>query len=367
MAEAERRPLPYAWPEVRARLQADLTRLLPALGIQETARAGVVTPRNPTRTDRHPGSFVIWTASGAAGAWRDYATGEAGDVIDLVGYLLGLRERIDAYWWALEYLGLERGRVRTAEADETARRAAERDRLAALAKAEKLAAEKSAALFAHWLTLPPIAGTVAEVYLRETRRIPLERLAHAPGALRFERRAEHHDAETGEVTEWPCLVSVMTKGSKPAGLHRTWLAPDGSGKAPVSKAKKMFGSAAGAAIRLAPGPSGLSPAKAEAKGRQDPLAIGEGIETCLTVAAARPDYRVWAAGSLSLMGLLPWPACASAVVLLQDNDWKPEAKAAFARIAARWREMSAGRPLAIAASAVGSDFNDWATEERTAP
>lgn len=364
MTAPAHRPLPLDWRELRPRLQRDFTRLLEALGIKAEAKCGLVTPLNPRRNDRTPGSFVIWAApAGRVGAWVDFAIDRRGDVIDLIQYLLGLKGRMDAYWWALDFLGVDRqgqGQIRSAEAQALDRQRLEDERLAAEAKARQAAADRSAQLFAHWLTLAPIKGTVAETYLREARRIPMDRLAHWPGALRFEARREHHDGDTGEITEWPCMVSVMTLGAKPAGLHCTWLAPDGSGKAPVSKAKKMIGSVRGAAIRLSPGPSGLSPSKAALKGRLDPLAVGEGIETSLTVAAARPDYRVWAAGSLSLMGLIDWPACASAAVLLRDNDWKPEAMAAFGRVEARWHEMSAGRPVVVAASAHGSDFNDWA-------
>lgn len=354
----ERRPLPYPWAEVRARLQPELPRLLPALGIKDLPRAGVVTPLNPTRLDRRPGSFVIWTEAEAAGAWRDYATGEHGDVLDLVRYLQRLHGRIDAYWWALEFLGLDRGRVRTAAADRLDRERIERERRAAEARAEAVAAKEAAGLFQTWTKLPPIAGTLAETYLREGRRIDLARLGRLPGSLRFAPSLDHVDPDTGEVTSWPCMVAAMVVGDRVTGLHRTWLAPDGSGKAPVSKPKKMIGRARGAAIRLTRGASGLPPAKAAKLGRREPLIIGEGIETTLTAAVARLDYRAWAAGSLSLMAM-PWPDCASAVILLRDNDFKAEASAAFDRVAEHWRAQAAGRPVKIVAAAIGNDINDW--------
>ena len=358
----EQRALPFAWSDVRERLQARIFDLLPALGIHDRPKGGVVMPLNPTRAagdERRPGSFVIWTSANAAGAWTDYATGDKGDVIDLVLYLKALRERIDAYWWSLEFLGLDRGNVRTAEAAELARREAERSRKAALADEAAAAERKAARLFSHWLTLLPIAGTLVETYLRDARGIPLDRLARPPGAIRFEPWCEHVDAGTGEITSWPCMTAVMTRGSKPSGLHRTWLAPDGSGKAPVAKPKKMFGRAGGAAIRLSSGPSGLSPGKAVERGIVGPLAIGEGIETCLTVAAAWPDFRVWAAGSLGNIGKLAWPKCATAVALLRDNDEGEATRAAFDRAADTWRQRAAGRPVQIVASAVGKDFNEW--------
>ncbi len=76
---------------------------------------------------------------------------------------------------------------------------------------------------------------------------------------------------------------------------------------------------------------------------RSPLIICEGIEDGLTLALARPDYRVWVAGSLSLMGLIEWPECASAVVLAADNDWeKPEAVRAFERVEARLHQVERG-------------------------
>ena len=358
----DRPPLPYAFAEVRQRLQSRIFDLLPALGIHERPRGGLVTPLNPTRGDRHPGSFVIWTGGEAPGAWREFAGSAAdkGDVLDLILYLRGLAGRIDAYWWALDFLGLGRGEVRPAGEAEAARRRAERDRLAAAAKEAARDEEKSAALQRWWLTLAPIAGTVAETYLREARGIDLSRLAHLPGALRFSPSEDHFDSATGEVTRWPCMVAAMTRGRRAvAALHRTWLAPDGSAKAPVTPAKKMAGPARGTAIRLSFGSSGRRPNEAAARGELTPLAIGEGIETSLTVACARPDLRVWAAGSLSGMLTLDWPACASAVVLLGENDASEGARKAFAAVEASWRKAANGRPLHVAKSAVGSDFNDW--------
>ncbi len=155
------------------------------------------------------------------------------------------------------------------------------------------------------------------------------------------------------------MVSAMTRGELVTALHFTFLKPDGGGKA-WSPGKLMVGPARGAAIRLTAGPTGLTPGKAGKAGRIGPLAISEGIETGLTVAVARPDYRVWAAGSLSLMGCLDWPDCASAIVLLADNDDSPGAMAGLKAVQRHWQDQAKGRPVHVARSAVGSDFNDWA-------
>ena len=362
----ERRPLPYPWDDVKERLRVSLPNIVARLGLTYAQRdsAPVWFPLNPTRNDKNPGSFCIWSGTGNFAEFAGLKV--SGDVFDLIAYVEGLHGKMDAYWRALELLGLGRGNVRTKSEDIQARERSAKDAAARLAKNAAAEAAKARQLFGLWLGLPPIAGTPAEHYLREVRGLPLDRLAHQPGALRWAGAVEWSDPETGEVFEWRnVMVSAMTRGKAVTGLHRTWLAPDGSGPDPRRKAqgkhKTMIGSVSGAAIRLSPGPSGLSPTMAERKGRTDPLAVGEGIETSTSVAIARADYRVWAAGSLSLMGLLDWPACASAVVLLRDNDWnKPQAQAAFDQVERHWRMQARGRPLVVAAPPADvDDFNSW--------
>jgi hypothetical protein len=178
-------------------------------------------------------------------------------------------------------------------------------------------------------------------------------------ALRFARRLEHVDGETGEVTVWPAMVAAMTRGREIVAVHRTWLEPEGRGKAPVKQPKKMLGPARAAAIRLTLGSAGMSATRAATAGKLGPLAVGEGIETTLTVAAAMPDWRTWAAGSLTNMGAVEWPACASEVWLLRDRDSKAAARAQFEAAHRHWRAQAAGRRLEVVESAAGKDFNDW--------
>lgn len=363
------RPLPYPWPEVKGRLQASLPSLLERLGLRyaEPSSAEVLHPLNPTRNDKRPGSFVIWTRGSAAGAWKEYAgIAAAGDVFGLIGYVLNLQEKIDAYWWALEFLGLDRGNVRTKAEDVQARERRAKDAAAQAIKDREGAEKKARQLFGLWLGLPGFMGTPAEHYLRAVRGIPLERLTRTPGATKWAERVEWVDPETGEVSEWRnVMVNAMTAGKRVSALHRTWLEADGSGpdrrRKAVGRHKTMIGTASGAVIRVSPGPSGLSPTAAEKKGRTDPLIITEGYEDALTLAVARPDCRVYAAGSLDLMRLFEWPTCASAVVLAADNDWdKPEAVKAFEKVEAYWRAQARGRPVHVARAQSAKDFNDMA-------
>ena len=363
---SDRPSLPYEPADIRRRLQGRLHDLLPRLGIEDRQRGKLLLTTNPRRPEnKRRGNFAIWLTGEGAGAWKDYglAGDKRGDVFDLIEYLGRLNSWIDAYWWALDFLNLDRGVVRSAEQSKLDRERIETERREREMKAKADDEARSRRLFKFWMELPDsIAGTTVETYLRDARGIPMELLGSPRfrlGALRYCRRLEHADDETGEVTYWPAMVAAMTTGLTVTGLHRTWLEPNGKGKAPVLHPKKMTGRTAGAAIRLTTGPSGLSPTRATMKGVIGPLAVGEGIETSLSVAAAMPSWRVWAAGSLAHMGLLEWPSCADRVILLRDNDWKDDAREAFERVVDHWRRQSRGRPVNVIASEVGNDFNDW--------
>ena len=365
----EKRELPYSWSEVKTLLQRDILGVLERFGIRQKANEAIVQPLNPTRNDRNPGSFCIWVrdikGSGGVGAWHDYATGDKGDLFDLIAYLGRLQGKMDIYWWSLDHLRLAKGTIRTKAQAQQDQERIDRDRLAREAKATEAELANGEKLLSHWLACKPLAGSLGETYLIEARRLPLDRLPENRedrlSALRFAPDLEHKDQVTGEVTSWPCIVSAMARGTKGVtALHRTWLAPDGSGKAPVAKPKKMKGSTRGASIRLTRGEGGLTPSQAIKKGQRAPLILGEGIETALSVAIALPDYRAWSAGSLTLMGLIEWPEYVTGVVLLRDNDWGEQAKAAFERVEAHWRAQAMGRPVKVAGAWAGSDWNDVA-------
>jgi hypothetical protein len=157
-----------------------------------------------------------------------------------------------------------------------------------------------------------------------------------PTALRFHPHLVH---PTG--TSWPGMVALVRRGTdgEPLGIHRTFLAQDGSAKAPVEPNKMMLGSCRGGAVRLA---------KAG-----DVLLVGEGIETCLSAmqATGRP---AWAALSTSGLRTLDLPELVTDVIVLADGDDAGEGAARHA--ATRWRKE--GRRVRIARPPRGMDFND---------
>ncbi len=132
-------------------------------------------------------------------------------------------------------------------------------------------------------------------------------------------------------------------------VHRTWLAPDGSGKAPLPVARKVLGAKSGAAIRFAP-----------ARAR---LLVGEGIETTLSVRQALPRRACWAGIDLHNMARLALPPEVRVITLLMDNDMKDPTSGPKALEAARLHYGRAEVKVRAAWPPPGTDFNDIAMEE----
>jgi hypothetical protein len=184
-------------------------------------------------------------------------------------------------------------------------RAAPRDP-ARLAQARAETSERARALKAKrqrlalwlWQRRRPVAGSIAESYLREARGYggPL------PATLGFlPPRGEHHPAMIAAfgfaIEVEPGVTAIADDAVR--GVHLTRLLPDGSGKAvfddPDEQAKIMVGYSSGSPIILAP-PNDLLG-----------IVITEGIEDGLS-AHEHTGLGAWAAGSASRM-----PALASAV------------------------------------------------------
>lgn len=108
-------------------------------------------------------------------------------------------------------------------------------------------------------------STAVERYLNARGlKLPMPPMPPTPFALRCHSGLKH---PTGSV--WPAMVALVTNGldGTPMAIHRTFLLPDGLGKAPVDPVKMMYGPTRGGAVRL--GDVG------------EKLLVGEGIETCL--------------------------------------------------------------------------------------
>src|SRR5262249_18392825 len=94
-------------------------------------------------------------------------------------------------------------------------------------------ARRTEAALAIWQSAKPAEATPIETYL-VSRGIHLP----PPNALRF-----HGDLKHPSGSCWPAMVALVTKGQDgtPIAIHRTYLARDGDGKAPLDPQKMMLG------------------------------------------------------------------------------------------------------------------------------
>ena len=148
---------------------------------------------------------------------------------------------------------------------------------------------------------------------------------------------------------WSVMIALVTRGedNTPIGIHRTYLSPDGTGKAPVHPQKMMLGRCSGGAVRLAE--------------PTDVLMIGEGIENCLAAMQAT-GLPAWAALSTSGLKSLELLDTVRDIILLADGDDAGEAAAQTC--AKRW--IAQGRRVRIARPPHGLDFNDLLVDPPTA-
>jgi hypothetical protein len=160
----------------------------------------------------------------------------------------------------------------------------------------------------------------------------------APSSLRWVPRLRHPSG----IYLPAMLAAIVDVAGELIGVHRTYLRPDGSGKAGVQRPKAMVGRAAGGAVRLAP--------------PCETLTVAEGIETALAAmqAAAMPT---WAALSTSGLVALVLPPMVRTIVILSDHDRSGSGERAARAAAQRW--LAEGRRVRLAMPPEpGTDFND---------
>lgn len=183
-----------------------------------------------------------------------------------------------------------------------------------------------------WRAAKPTGGTLVDNYLGSRGlRLP------ATPTLRFHRCLKHPSGGDS----WPAMIALVTRGADdaPLAIHRTFLARDGAGKAPVDPQKLMLGPCRGGAVRLAE--------------PDDLLMVGEGLETCLA-AMQETGHPAWAALSTSGLRALDLPKGVRDVIVLADGDVPGELAARECAI--RWKRE--GRRVRIARPPRGMDFND---------
>lgn len=187
-------------------------------------------------------------------------------------------------------------------------------------------------------TQPIEPGDLAHRYL-ETRGV--EELIY-PKALRF--APKMRDGDGGIRPAMVAMVGVYGE-KKFASMHRTFLKPDGSGKAEMAAPRKLM------AGEL---PEGACVMLSEYNG--GPLGIAEGIETAMS-ASALYSLPVWAAINSTLMTKWQAPEGCEEVAIFADNDAKFGGQSAAYQLAHRLACKGIAVTVHVPEMA-GTDFND---------
>ncbi len=284
------------------------------------------------------------------GKWKDFATNEYGDLIDLIMATEGL-DKGGAVQWAKRYLGIESARSdqspeeRRAWREQKDREAAERAAADAATEAEDRA-QKQASAIEIWRKCRkfPDVVTQADKYLR-ARGI----LGPLPPTLRHHPRLWHGKSQRF----LPALVAavqgpdMLEDGKIHApilGVHRHWLDPQ---RPDIRKATDKFslGPIKGGCVRLT---------KAASR-----LILCEGVETGLSLKQSQ-TAAVWCALSVGNMVNAWIPDEVTDLVIACDGDSVGRSSWYQARELAVQSHKRPGRIIRIKEPPTGMDFNDIA-------
>ena len=223
----------------------------------------------------------------AAGKWTDAATGEHGDLLDLIALNRGLDRLCDVLDEARSFLRLPREEY---PSDRSAQEPSDPTR----------SPESARSLFA---MSQPIAGTIAAAYLRRRGITSM----HGNAALRFHPRCYYRSDADAPTETWPALIAAVTDlDGRITGVHRTWLDPSGRDKAPVESPRRAMGHLLGQGVRF-----GVA---------HDVMAAGEGIETMLSLRCVMPTMPMVAALSANHLAAILFPATLRRLYIARDDD-----------------------------------------------
>ena len=233
------------------------------------------------------------STKGPAGKWTDAATGEHGDLLDIIRESLGLREFREVAEEARRFLKLPRPELEIVP---------KVTRSAAPAGSQEAARR----LFA---ISGPIEGTVVQTYLQHRGIAHV----HHGGSLRFHPRCYYRPEEHLPTETWPAMIARVTDlDGKITGVHRTWLDPNGFdrvrlGKAPIDTPRRAMGDLLGNAVRFG-------------AVDDDVLVAGEGIETMLSLRYVLPTLPMAAALSANHLAAMALSSSLRRLYIARDDD-----------------------------------------------
>ena len=220
--------------------------------------------------------------------------GQFGDLLDLIRETCGLVDFRDVADEARHFLSLPRqepGSTRRTDAQNPA-------------AVDRPASERARRLFR---MTQPLAGTLADSYLRE--RGILRASAHT--ALRFHPSCYYRDLVTGRTSSYPALIAAVTDPAGTiTGVHRSWLDPDGEGKAKIDNPRRALGGLLGNGVRFGFPVNAPVPV----------MAAGEGLETMLSLSHVMPGMPMVAALTANHLAAFRLPSGCRRIYIAADAD-----------------------------------------------
>lgn len=227
------------------------------------------------------------TPKGPAGKWTDAATGEHGDLLDVIRESCGLVDFKDVTGEARTFLSMPPPEPE----------AREHQRQSPAPHGSPEAARRLIQMS------QPIIGTIVAAYLRERGITDLR----GTGSLHFHPRCYYRPDEHSPTEAWPAMIAAVTDlNGKITGAHRTWLDPRHCDKAPIDTPRRAMGDLLGNAVRFGIG--------------GEVMAAGEGIETVLSLRQVLPDMPMLAALSATHLAATLFPDMLRRLYIVRDND-----------------------------------------------
>ena len=227
-----------------------------------------------------------------AGSWADFATGQYGDLIDLLQERLGSVTLKETLREAQSFLG----EAPCAAVPRETRKAERPDAASSkrIARARKLFAAGK-----------PVLGTLAATYLQGRG------ISRFGPALRYHPQVFLRHGEDGPDPPHraPALLAKITDNrGQITGCARTYLDPSTGGLAAIENPKRILGQLHGHAIRFWSG-----------TGRTD-LIVGEGLENTLSVGTALLEFDLASCLTATHLGLFIPPPGIKRIWIARDND-----------------------------------------------
>ena len=251
-----------------------------------------------SNTDWRYGKNSYLSVNPMRGVWHDNKAGTGGGLFDLVVHLGHSKDRAEAAKWLKSggLIATDNARVFGGETlhDKAKRLEAE---------AKELAAKRERA-GEIWAASLPLHDTPGLTYLTEARCIP-ESALEGITSLRFHPKAPLHPYSKSGTT-FPALVAQCQDSQGGfVGVHLTYLASNGAGKADLPTPRKWCGGGFnGACVRLG---SSLN------------LIAAEGIESALSAGVALGLTPIAALSATGLKAFTPWAGIQS-VAFAPDTD-----------------------------------------------